>query len=136
MRVTADTNVLVSATFWKGDSNTILEKVEKKETELVLSKEILEEFTNVLHYKEIQEKVKNKGLEMMRTVEKIVSVSIIVNPTERLFVVKEDPEDNKILECAKAGGSEYVVTKDNHLLKLKQFEKIKIISPKEFLAKL
>ena len=78
MKITLDTNVLISATFWHGDSDKIIEKVEKKDIELILSKDIIEEFARVLKYKEIQEKVKNKNLEMKRTVEKIISISKII----------------------------------------------------------
>ena len=84
MKITLDTNVLISATFWHGDSEKIIEKVEGKDIELILSKEIIEEFARVLRYKEIQEKVKNKNLEMKMTVEKIISISKIVEPIERL----------------------------------------------------
>ena len=59
MRITVDTNVLISATFWYGDSNEIIEKAERKEIELVLSREIIEEFARALSYKELQEKIKN-----------------------------------------------------------------------------
>jgi len=134
MKITLDTNVLVSATFWNGNSNTILEKVENKEIELILSKEIIEEFVRVLGYREIQDKIKDKNLEMKRTIEKIISISTIVEPTEKLNIVEEDPEDNKILECAKAGNVDFIISGDNHLLKLKGFE-VKIISPEEFLKK-
>ena len=78
MKITLDTNVLISATFWKGNSDKIIEKVEKKDIELILSKDIIEEFARVLKYKEIQEKVKNKNLEIKRTVEKIISISKII----------------------------------------------------------
>ena len=78
MKITLDTNVLISATFWKGNSDKIIEKVEKKDIELILSKDIIEEFARVSKYKEIQEKVKNKNLEMKRTVEKIISISKII----------------------------------------------------------
>lgn len=132
MKITADTNVLVSATFWRGDSNRIIEMVEKKQIELILSNKIIEEFTNVLNYREIQDKIKNKNLEMMRTIEKIVSISTIVEPNEKLNIIKDDPADNKILECAVAGNVDYIISNDNHLLKLKEFQKIKIITPKEF----
>ncbi len=98
MKITVDTNILVSATFWYGDSNEIIERVERKEIELILSKEIIEEFTRVLRN-----------------------------------VVKEDSDDNKILECAKAGKVDFIVSNDNHLLKLKEFEGIKILSSADFL---
>lgn len=89
----------------------------------------------MLNYGEIQDKIKNKNLEMKHTVAKIVSLSQIVEPEEKLNIVKDDSDDNKILECAKAGNVDFVVSSDNHLLKLKEFEKIKIITPAEFLSK-
>ena len=55
MKVVLDTNVLISATFWEGDSSKIVKKVEDKEIELILSKDILDEFKSVLEYKEILE---------------------------------------------------------------------------------
>ena len=48
--------------------------------------------------------------------------------------VKEDPPDNRIIECALAGGSEYIVTGDKDLLRRKQFEEIKIVSPSDFIG--
>ena len=61
MRITVDTNVLISATFWYGNSNKIIEKVENKELILLLSLDIINEFSQVLNYKEIQEKIKDKN---------------------------------------------------------------------------
>ena len=133
MRITADTNVLISATFWDGSSNKIIEKVENKEIELVLSKDIIKEFMDVLNYQEIQDKIKDKNLEMKRTVEKIVSISTIIEPMQELDVVKEDKEDNKIVECAIEGNVNYLISQDKHLLKLKNYKEVKIITPEEFL---
>ena len=64
MKVTLDTNVLISATFWYGDSFRILQLIENKKIELVLSLEILQEYAKVLEYDEIQEKIKRKDLEI------------------------------------------------------------------------
>jgi|SRR3989344_1078323 len=132
-RIVADTNVLVSATFWNGDSDKIIEKAENKKIELIISKEIIEEFSSVLGYKEIQDKIKNKHLELRRTVEKIVSISTIVEPKEKFNIVKDDPEDNKFIEVAVCGQTDFIVTQDKHLLKLKEFKGIKIVRPNEFL---
>lgn len=46
-----------------------------------------------------------------------------MTPTQKLDAVKEDPADNRILECAVEGKSEYLVTRDHHLLKLKNFRR-------------
>jgi uncharacterized protein len=47
--------------------------------------------------------------------------------------VKTDPSDNRILECAQAGASEFIVTRDNHLLSLGSFGGAKIIKVADFL---
>lgn len=41
--------------------------------------------------------------------------------------------DNRFLECALAGRANIIITGDNHLLSLKKFRKIIILTPKEFL---
>ncbi|MBW2990548.1 putative toxin-antitoxin system toxin component, PIN family [Candidatus Woesearchaeota archaeon] len=131
MRITVDTNVLVSSTFWAGDSDRIIRMVEDKEIELVLSEEIIKEFIRVLNYDDIKKKVKN--LDMRRPVEKIVSIAKIISPREKIKAVKDDPDDDKFLECAQEGKAEYLVSKDNHLLKIRNYKGIKILLPQDFL---
>ncbi|MEK6893531.1 MAG: putative toxin-antitoxin system toxin component, PIN family [Nanoarchaeota archaeon] len=67
MKITADTNVLISGTFWEGDSFRILEKVKKKEITLFLSEEILSEYEKVLSYSEIKDKIQDNDLEIKKT---------------------------------------------------------------------
>jgi putative PIN family toxin of toxin-antitoxin system len=55
-----------------------------------------------------------------------------VRPTQRLDVVKDDPTDNRIIECAAASGSEYLVSGDKHLLRLGQYQGVKIVTPADF----
>ena len=135
MKITADTNTLISATFWSGSSDKIISQAEVKEIELLLSNDIIKEYSEVLNYKEIQDKIKDKKLEMNRTVGKIISMSKIVVPKEKLAIVKNDPDDNIILECAKAGNVDFIISNDKHLLKLKKFENIPILNPDEFAEK-
>lgn len=132
-RVVVDTNVLVSATFWAGDSDCIIEKAENKEIQLVTSKEIIEEFVGVLDYPELRDKVVSQKLAIRRTVEKVVSLSAIIEPQERHKIIKDDPDDNKFLDCAVAAKAGFIVSQDKHLLSLKKFKGILIVSPNQFL---
>ncbi len=134
MKITVDTNVLISATFWYGDSFRILERVENKEIELVLSPEILKEYEEVLEYDEIQEKIQAKQLTMKQTVQKIQTMATLAYPSEKVNVIKDDPDDNAVLECALEGKVKYIITNDKHLLKLEEFREIKILTPAEFRA--
>jgi len=48
--------------------------------------------------------------------------------------VVDDPDDNKIIECALAGGSEYIITNDKELLRIGEYEGIRILRTADFLA--
>lgn len=134
MKVVLDTNVLVSGTFWKGASDKIIEMIDKRALEIVLSKELIEEYHDVINREEIMDKILNKNLILNKAVNKIIKESIIVEPLEKLNILIADPDDNIILECAFEGKVDYIISKDNHLLDLKKFQGIKIITPEEFLC--
>jgi len=136
MRIVVDSNVLVSASFWNGDSERIIALAESKKLELFLSKEIIDEFTRVLGYEDIKRKIRDKGLEMKRTVEKIEAISTIIEPKIKIKAVIDDPSDDKFIECTVEARADYLISKDKHLLKMKSFRDIDIITPKEFLKKL
>ncbi len=133
MEVIADTNVLISATFWSGASFKLLNLIDGEKIACVLSKEIQNEYYRTATSDEIIDKVKNKGLIVREVVERVISKSKIVEPKFKLKIVEEDPDDDKILEAAVEGGVDFIITYDKHLLKLKEFRRIKIVKPEEFL---
>ena len=55
-----------------------------------------------------------------------------ITPHLKLEEIKDDPDDNKILECAVAAAADYIISGDDHLLKHKELRGIKIVSPAEF----
>jgi putative PIN family toxin of toxin-antitoxin system len=62
----------------------------------------------------------------------IIRNSILVEPKERMEVVKDDPKDNMFVEAAVVGKADYIVSQDKHLLKLEEVKGIKMVSPEEF----
>ncbi|MFH1175007.1 MAG: putative toxin-antitoxin system toxin component, PIN family [archaeon] len=133
MKIVLDTNVLLSATFWYGDSFRLLKIIEEKKHEFFLSKDILDEFSRVLEYKEIKDKIKNKNLEIRNSFQKIVELATIIEPTENVNIITDDPSDNIFLECAKAAHADCIISQDQHLLKLVTFGNCKILTPHDFL---
>ena len=59
----------------------------------------------------------------------------VVTPTQPLNVVKDDPDDDAVVECAVAAGSEVIVTGDKHLLRLGEYDGIQILQVREFLER-
>lgn len=136
MKVTLDTNVLVSGTFWTGSSFRIMVLIDADKIANVTSKELLDEYYETINSGEITDKITGKSLVIMKIVDRVIKKSKVVEPYIKLNVVKDDPDDNGVLECAKAVTPDYIITKDRHLLKLREFEGIKIITPEEFLRNL
>ncbi len=130
MRVTLDTNILISATFWHGNESQIIKLAENGQITLVLSKAILSEFERVLKTRFAKMATES---EITEVIEKFISISRIVEPGIKVNMIEENPEDNKILECAITGGATYIISGDKHLLKLKRIHTIKILTSKKFL---
>jgi len=129
MRVVLDTNIFVSGIHWAGDSEKVLRKWFHHEFDLVSSVAIIEEMTRILSSFKIP--METEDILWWRTL--VLERSIIIEPVNKLNIVKEDPGDNKFIEAALEGKANYIITQDNHLLKIKKYKSIKIVSPSEFL---
>ncbi len=133
MIVTLDTNVLVSGSLWSGIPLIILKLIDEEKIGFVISVDIIKEYNKVMNRKDILEKMLKFNLQINDVVQRIIENASKVNPVRKIVVVKDDPDDNKIIECAVEGNADFIITQDNHLLKLKQYKSIKIITPEEFL---
>ena len=132
LRVVLDTNVLISAILFGGKPRQILEKAIRGEIRLCLSEPILEELKGVLQRSKF-----DYSPEMIQFIlTELTAIADFVNPSETINIVAEDPEDNRILECAIAANADYVISGDSHLLKLNKYFNIDILSAAAFLEKL
>jgi len=128
-RATADSNIWVSGLNWYGKPHELLNLARDGKIELAISDAILDEFSRILHDKL---EWSDDRLNSMRA--EVVTFTKRVSSTETLDVVKADPVDNRILECAVAAGSDVIVTGDAHLLQLGAYRGIKIMKVADFLG--
>jgi uncharacterized protein len=128
-RVVLDTNIIVSGLGWHGASHDIVDFCLDRRYELLLSPDLLLEIERVLHYPKFQ----FLSPRILGYLVALTEVAEIVRPNFQLAVVEADPTDNRVLECARAGGAEVIVSGDRHLLDLAEFEKIPILRPRAFL---
>ena len=63
------------------------------------------------------------GYSIADAYQKVRAIGNRVVPGEALTVVKEDPDDDRILECAQAAGSDFIVSEDKDLLRLGQLRR-------------
>ena len=131
-RVVFDTNIWVSALVFHGRVRRLREEAIHKRIQVAVSNAILEETANVLRGYKFR-----YSPEAVAAVEReIRDLARVVRPLELLKVVKDDPDDDRVLECAVASGAEIIVSGDRHLLDLGTFRGIRMMNPATFLAEL
>jgi putative PIN family toxin of toxin-antitoxin system len=123
-----DTNIFISALVIPGSraEKAIFRIIEGDDT-LIISKEIISEILSMLSTKF------SRGREAIsRVAVHLSEIAELVHPTNTIRALKDDP-DNRILECALAGDADVIVTGDKEILRLKEYEGVKIITLREYL---
>ena len=129
MKLVVDTNVLVSAFLWKGTPGRLIELAGEKECQLFTSRVLIDELAEVLQRKKLAKQVQATGLsaaQMLRNYQKLATTV----PARRLAQqVSRDADDDAVLACALAAQADLIVSGDDDLLVLKQFQEIRIVTP-------
>ena len=127
MVVTFDTNVLLSATLWDGSvAQKLLFDLIRQRIKIYSTTEILSEYQEIL-----RRDFNFSDEEVSEIMEKVLAFVTLVSPQTKIKAVKDDPDDDIIIECALESESKYIITYDKHLLNLKEFRGIRIIRPEE-----
>ena len=128
IRVVLDTNVYISALMFGGLPGSLLDLALLQSFLPVISPALLDELDEKLRLKF---EVSAEDTAIIRA--KLESIAEIVRPDMVLHVIEDDPDDNRVLECAVKGNTDYIVTGDRHLLKLGSYEAIPIVTVRQFL---
>ena len=133
MKVVFDTNVVASASFWRGAPYDCLAAWAQGRCVAVVSSPLLAEY----HETVAELRLDYPGRTGVAWVEALTETAELVFPVERAAGATTDPDDEMILECALAAEADFIVSGDKkHLLALQQFQGIPIISPAEFMRRL
>lgn len=132
MRITVDTNILISSWLVPGGSaDQVMQLVRQRDVELILSPFILDELKRVL-----TQKFELPSRAVQKAVRRIERLATIVHPDVAIDIIKEKQDDNRILECAISGKVNYLITGDKkHILPLGSIQGIPIITIAEFLKR-
>ena len=128
MRVVLDTNVLISALVFGGVPQTLLQQAIVGRFQPVTSPTLLDELDEKL-----TTKFRWQRLIVAATRLRLENICDVVSTTDHLSVIKEDPDDDRVLECAIAGRANYIISGDRHLLKLGLYEGIVVLSIRQFM---
>jgi putative PIN family toxin of toxin-antitoxin system len=129
MKIVLDANTFISSFFWGGNPRLVLQRAISKIDELYITKEILGEIEVVMG----RPKFHTEKVDIEYFISSIEEISNKVIPTKRVKNGSRDKTDNKYIECGIAGGVDYIISGDVHLLEMKKYKKIDIVSASEYL---
>ena len=131
MKLVLDTNTIVSALGWDGPPAVILLALRRGQHRLVTTHALLTELTRVLAYPRLHTVASHPALpDVLAWLHRAEHVVV---PQERLGVIAADPADDRVLEAAVAGHADRVISGDRHLLALREFRGIPIVTARQFL---
>ncbi len=137
MRAVLDTNVIVSGLYSPGGPpGQVISAWRGGLFEWIASRPLIRELAAVLRRRQSLQRLGWSEEDVREFVKDVQARTDLVEPETEITAVAQDPSDNRVLEAAVAGRAAFVVTGDRHLLALKRFEGIEIISPVRFLAAL
>jgi len=128
IRLVIDTNVYISALMFGGLPGALLDLVFLQSFVTVISPDLLDELDEKLRLK-----FDVSPEDAATVLDRIAGIAQVVHPEETLHVIREDPDDDRVLECAVSGKANYIVTGDRHLLKFGEYRGIRIMRVREFL---
>ena len=128
MKIVLDTNVFISGIFFSGPPLQILKAWKDQKIQLVLSKEILNEYQRVAE--ELSKKFSSVDIEPI--LELLTIYGEIVETKGISVSICEDPDDNMFIECVIASNSKIIVSGDKHLLKISGYQDIDVVKPRDF----
>ena len=129
IRVVLDTNTIVSGIGWSGPPRIVLDAALASKFVLIISPVLLDEVRRVLSYPRLRSLPQARVQEVLAL---LPLIAHLVEPEEQLHIIRSDPADNRVLECALAGEASYIVSGDEHLTALETFRGIAIVTAAEF----
>jgi putative PIN family toxin of toxin-antitoxin system len=129
MKVVIDTNVFVSS-FFGGNPRRIIDLWKEEKITLYLSKDILDEYIEVLQ--RIGLRNEDEIQELLSLFAKGFNI-LFTTKTPKIKVVKDDPDDDKFIECAISLKAEAIITGDKAVEAVGEYMGIKIVTPQQFL---
>ena len=133
MRAVLDTSVLVAAFLHPAGVNGRVLALAGERYELCLSTSILAEVRKVLSYPRLRRYGYSKE-EVEEFLRALREAAFLVRRWPKIQVIQEDPADDQVLACALAAKADYIVSKDEHLQKLREYQGICILPTEAFLT--
>jgi putative PIN family toxin of toxin-antitoxin system len=134
--VVADTNTVVSGLLWHGAPRRLLDAARAGRLDLFTSAALLAELQDTLNRDKFAERLERAGVAPQQLVIGYAALATLVKPASIPLTISVDPDDDDVLACAVAAQAQAIASGDRHLLNLKVFQGIPILTINELLAQI
>ncbi len=134
LRVVLDTSVWISALLWVGLPHRILQLAYEGRIRLCLTEPLLRELAEVLARPKLAPLLARRNTHVTELISGVLALAEFYEPAAVTGVVPEDPDDDAVIACAVAAQARWIVSGDEHLLRLGCYRGIRIGSPRDFLS--
>jgi uncharacterized protein len=128
VRLVADTNTVISGLLWGGTPGRLIDLAVQGRIKFVTSLPLLAELEGVLARNKFSIQLAKRGLSVADVFDGYVALVETVAPAQIAPTITRDPADDQVLAAALAGKVDLIVSGDAHLLDLKLFRGIGIVT--------
>ncbi|MEA3351960.1 MAG: putative toxin-antitoxin system toxin component, PIN family [Chloroflexota bacterium] len=136
MNIVADTNIVISGLLWHGAPHQLLDLAREQKIRLYTSPFLLAELENVLSRQKFYQRLQQAKVGAEDLVWGYASLASVIQPKKISPVIYDDPDDDNVLACAVSSRADFIVSGDRHLLRLKKFDDIAILTIESILDKI
>jgi len=136
VRLVLDTNVVLSALLWHGTPHVLVGRGREKGMAFYTSSALLQELGGILERKKFAKILAVSGATTKAILRDYAGFAHVVRTQALAHPVCPDPDDDQVLACALAAQAELIVSGDNDLLGLKEYQGIPIVTPAEALTRI
>ncbi len=133
MRVVLDTNVVLSAFLWQKNLKPLYQAIREKKITPCFTQLTWQELLRTLSYKKLEKQLAKINVPSEEIISLIANRAHFSFSNLKINQIKDDASDNFILACAISARADFIISGDKHLLKLKSFQDIPILTPRQFL---
>ena len=133
IKVVVDTNIVISALLFGGTPGKLITLWKSGRIQPFVSNQIINEYLRVLAYPKFTLSEAEINYILYK---EILPYFEVVEIKVGKIIIQEDPADDMFIRCALSGKADIIISGDSHLLSLKSYQKVKILTPFQVLKEL
>ncbi|MBI2227290.1 MAG: putative toxin-antitoxin system toxin component, PIN family [Betaproteobacteria bacterium] len=136
MRLVLDTNIVISGLLWNGPPRRLLDAAISGTVDIYTSAVLITELREALAYPKFARRITANADSVDRCIGRFMAIANLTAAATIEGTVSADPDDDHVIACALSAQADVIVSGDAHLLDLKSFHRMPIITATDALARI